>query len=58
MQCPLGRTFMQTTLYAQVHTPEPKFTNICGLQGGGVHGNALLSKFDISDARLVHHRYH
>lgn len=28
------------------------------LQGGGVHGNALLSKFDISDARLVHHRLH
>ena len=27
------------------------------LQGGGVHGNALLTKFDITDARLVHHRW-
>ncbi len=58
MQCPLGRTFRQMELYAQLHTLEPSFAKLCGLQGGGVHGNALLSKFDISDARLVHHRYH
>ena len=32
-------------------------TNVCHLQGGGVHGNGLLTKFDVSDARLVHHRY-
>ncbi|KAL0032425.1 hypothetical protein WJX79_010921 [Trebouxia sp. C0005] len=37
-------------MYSPLRSPE--------LQGGGVHGNALLSKFDISDARLVHHRLH
>ncbi len=25
-------------------------------QGGGVHGNALLSRFDMSDARVIQHR--
>ena len=25
-------------------------------QGGGVHGNAILSRFDMSDARVIQHR--
>ncbi|KAK9843329.1 hypothetical protein WJX74_010444 [Apatococcus lobatus] len=25
-------------------------------QGGGVHGNAFLSRFDIHDARIIQHR--
>ncbi len=25
-------------------------------QGGGTHGNAILTKFDMSDVTLVHHR--
>lgn len=27
-------------------------------QGGGVHGNAILSKFDITDVRAVPHTHH
>ena len=26
------------------------------LQGGGVHGNAILSRYDMSDSRAVEHR--
>lgn len=25
-------------------------------QGGGVHGNAILSRFDMSDSRVIQHR--
>lgn len=28
----------------------------CCLQGGGVHGNALLTKFDVLDAAVMPHR--
>lgn len=27
-------------------------------QGGGVHGNAILSKFDITDLKVVEHKHH
>ncbi|KAF5827759.1 hypothetical protein DUNSADRAFT_18793, partial [Dunaliella salina] len=27
-------------------------------QGGGVHGNAIMSKFDLYDLECVHHQYH
>lgn len=37
-------------LHSPVRSPE--------LQGGGVHGNGILTKFDVSDARLVHHSMH
>ena len=26
------------------------------VQGGGVHGNAMLSRFDMSDCRAIEHR--
>ncbi len=36
-------------LHSPVRTPE--------LQGGGVHGNAILSRFPLADATVVPHRY-
>ena len=27
------------------------------LQGGGVHGNAILTKFDVSEVAVVRHRW-
>jgi len=29
----------------------------CADQGGGVHGNAILSRYNLSDVRVVQHRY-
>lgn len=37
--------------------PEVRGRWWCGFtQGGGVHGNAILSRFDITDVRVVEHR--
>ena len=38
------------------HAPQQGSKTGVYTQGGGVHGNALLSKFDMSDARLIRHR--
>ncbi|KAL3132526.1 hypothetical protein ABBQ32_009069 [Trebouxia sp. C0010 RCD-2024] len=50
----LGLSYVFFCEFEELHSP----LRSPALQGGGVHGNALLSKFDITDARLVHHRMH
>lgn len=50
----LGLNYVFFCEFEELHSP----LRSPALQGGGVHGNALLSKFDMTDARLVHHRMH
>ncbi len=33
-----------------------RLEKVYGVQGGGVHGNALLTRFDMTDCRAVEHR--
>ncbi|KAK9819777.1 hypothetical protein WJX72_002247 [[Myrmecia] bisecta] len=38
--------------FEELHSPQRDGRS----QGGGVHGNALLSRFDMSDFRVIEHR--
>ncbi|KAK9797737.1 hypothetical protein WJX73_003326 [Symbiochloris irregularis] len=38
--------------FEELHSPQRS----ADAQGGGVHGNAILSKFDISNVRAIEHR--
>ena len=37
-------------------TAAARLTRLPCVQGGGVHGNAILSRFDMQDVRLVRHK--
>lgn len=49
----LHMNYLYTSEFEELHSPlrEPH------TQGGGIHGNGILSKFDMHDVRVIPHRY-
>mmetsp|Transcript_34770 Transcript_34770/g.62574 ORF Transcript_34770/g.62574 Transcript_34770/m.62574 type:complete len:358 (+) Transcript_34770:254-1327(+) len=50
----LGMSYAVVVEFQELHSP----IRSCDAQGGGYHGNAILSKFEIRDPRAVEHSHH
>jgi hypothetical protein len=50
----LGLNYVFLCEFEELHSPLRDISS----QGGGVHGNAILSKFDISDPAVIEHSAH
>ncbi|GIL87753.1 hypothetical protein Vretimale_13082 [Volvox reticuliferus] len=50
----LGLSYAFVCEFEELHSP----LRSADTQGGGVHGNAILSKYDITDVRAIEHRAH